>query len=55
MFDTKCLELAEHFLPDQASPRLKTALAQHIQDEVEDWLETEANEIAATLPKSMRP
>jgi len=38
MFDPKCFELADYFLPSQATERLKSELAQHIQDAVEDWL-----------------
>lgn len=38
MFDAKCLELAEHFLPSNASVQSKDALAQAIQDEVERWV-----------------
>jgi predicted DNA-binding transcriptional regulator AlpA len=40
MFDPKCYELAEHFLPSGAPDRLKNGLAQWIQDEVESWLES---------------
>jgi hypothetical protein len=38
MFDSKCLELAEHFLPSAASKRLKDELAQTIQDAVETYI-----------------
>ena len=38
-FDPKCLELAEHFLPDDFDQPMKDALAQHIQEAVEDWLD----------------
>lgn len=37
-FDSACYGLAEHFLPDTAAKRVKDALAQHIQDAVEDFL-----------------
>lgn len=43
-YDSKCFELAEHFLSDCTNPmaRLRTReLAQHIQDEIEIWLEAE--------------
>lgn len=36
MFDTKCLDLAEYFLPEDA-PETKD-LAQIIQDAIEDYL-----------------
>lgn len=36
-FDPKCLELAEHFLPSQATQSVKNELAQAIQDAVEDF------------------
>jgi hypothetical protein len=45
MFDPKCFELAEHFLPTGAPQRLKDGLAQWIQDEVESWLENGLSEI----------
>jgi hypothetical protein len=35
MFDPKCYELAEHFLPHDASEKRKNELAQDIQDHVE--------------------
>lgn len=41
-FDEKCYELAEHFLPSMASERLKAALAQTVQDAVEDYMVGEA-------------
>ena len=37
MYDAKCYELAEHFLPSGISEDLKMALAQHIQDAVNEW------------------
>jgi len=43
MFDPKCLELACHFLGDFPEiAALRNQLAQHIQDEIESWLEDEA-------------
>jgi hypothetical protein len=36
-FDPACLQLAEHFLPSNASHSLKWDLAQTIQDAVEDY------------------
>jgi len=41
MFDPKCLDLARHFLSDLENTQLVNELAQHIQDEVEIWLESE--------------
>jgi hypothetical protein len=38
MYDAKCLELAEHFLPKDASEAHKNGLAQFIQDNIEDYL-----------------
>lgn len=35
MFDPKCYELAEHFLPADASEERKRELAQDIQDYIE--------------------
>ncbi len=37
MFDPKCLELAEYFLPAGISERAKAGMAQAIQDAVEDY------------------
>jgi hypothetical protein len=36
-FDSKCFDLAEHFLPSQATQAVKNELAQAIQDAVEDF------------------
>jgi hypothetical protein len=35
-YDSRCLELAEHFAPDKTAEK-KADLAQRIQDAVEDW------------------
>ena len=51
-FDPKCYELSEHFLPSSASERLKDSLAQHIQDEIESWLESKKARIVDDM---MRP
>lgn len=45
-YDTKCADLAEHFLddvslPDFARRKAKAYLAQHIQNAVETWLDHE--------------
>jgi len=44
MYDEQCLELAEHFLMDEiargrATKKQAEELAQHIQNEIESWLE----------------
>jgi hypothetical protein len=48
MFDSRCFDLAEHFLQDEPELREKVSeLAQAIQDAVEDWIymqKTEAEE-----------
>jgi hypothetical protein len=36
-FDSKCFDLAEHFLPREATTAVKNELAQTIQNAVEDW------------------
>jgi hypothetical protein len=36
-FDSRCLDLAEHFLPTGATQQVKNELAQTIQDAVEDF------------------
>ncbi len=40
MYDTKCEELARHFLDDEPELRdLAPVLAQEIQDSIEIWIE----------------
>lgn len=44
MYDDQCLELAEHFLMEaiakgHVTKKKAEELAQHIQDEIESWLE----------------
>jgi hypothetical protein len=51
-YDPKCHELAVYFLGDLASVRLTTELAQAVQDCVEDWLESERDQIVAVAPRS---
>lgn len=41
LYDPKCYEVAEHFLPDEASEGLKDELSAHIQDAIEMWLQAE--------------
>lgn len=48
-FDSKCYELAEHFLPSTASERLKNELAQAIQDAVEDYCELELMKLSSPV------
>lgn len=52
MHDPKCRELSEHFLPTMASERLKRELAQHIQDEIESWMQYEAVNLAEMITPS---
>ncbi len=37
-YDSQCGDLARYFLGDKVRPELVQELAQHIQDEIEDWL-----------------
>ena len=46
-FDPKCYELAVYF--GLSSERLRTELAQHIQDSIEDWLESEKDRLEAKI------
>lgn len=48
-FDPACFNLACHFLPTSANDRLKLALAQAIQNAVEDWIECEKSALEAKL------
>jgi len=50
-YDPNCLDLAQHFLGDLVSNDLASKLAQHIQDEVESWFETEIDQRGGTKPK----
>lgn len=51
-FDPECLRLARHFLPaGPASDRLAAELAQHIQDEVEGWIESERDRLAGEITR----
>jgi hypothetical protein len=51
-FDPKCYDLAACFLPDAAPERTINALAQLIQDTVEDWLSFERERIEAAIAKA---
>ena len=46
MFDQKCYELAEYFLPDDTSEERKSELAQDIQDHIELMLSELEKEVA---------
>ena len=48
-FDSKCLDLANEFLPAGVSDGLAARLAQHIQDEIENWLLSERDRLNADL------
>jgi vacuolar-type H+-ATPase subunit E/Vma4 len=48
-YDPQCWELAQHFLPDGATVRLKNELAQAIQDAIEDWLTEERDRLKGVL------
>lgn len=48
-YDPKCEELAEHFLTPHTALELRHELAQHIQDEIEIWLEIEQQRIARLI------
>lgn len=53
-FDPKCMELAEHFLPSQATDSLKKELAQHIQDAVEDFCGAQPEKASTNHQESVR-
>jgi hypothetical protein len=46
MFDPRCFDLAEYFLPT-APAQAKAKLAQWIQDAIESWLEDEGAKLEA--------
>lgn len=48
-YDPACYELAAYFLPTKASARLKTALAQTVQDAIEDWMTAEREALGAEI------
>lgn len=51
MYDPKCLELAEYFLPTSTKlpTRMATELAQHIQDAIEEWIMMERDRLKAEV------
>ncbi len=51
MFDHECLTLAQHFLGPADPLQRKLELAQHIQNEVEAWME-DAAEVDADAAES---
>jgi len=53
-YDSKCYDLAEHFLGSHPEgERIRKALAQHVQDCVEGWIEMEADRIKADLGRPL--
>jgi hypothetical protein len=54
MFDPKCLKFAEEFLPGGVSDRIKRALAQAIQDAIEEYCVGEAVNLKASLETQQR-
>jgi len=44
-YDPACETLAEHFLGPRVRDALKRALAQHIQNAIEDWEDAHREEI----------
>lgn len=51
-YDPACETLARHFL-GASSERLAKELAQHIQDEVESWIESEAERLAEAIERKI--
>ena len=49
MFDAACFDLAEHFLGKLAPEKTLNELAQHIQTEIEDWINYRSKEAAAAM------
>jgi hypothetical protein len=55
MFDPKCHELADHFLPESVGERFRDELAQAIQDAVEMWFQSlEGSANVAASGRSIR-
>lgn len=56
-YDPACEELARHFLSDLApsSDQFARDLAQHLQDEIETWLEFEIKKRGGTPPNVIMP
>ncbi len=52
-YDPACYDLARRFIGKYAPSRLYDELAQHIQDEIEDWLEWQAGTVADTDPPTI--
>lgn len=50
-YDPACGDLARHFLGGLARDALVAQLAQHIQNEIEGWLEYEKAEIEKELAR----
>ena len=49
-FDPKCYDLAVHF--GLSTERLRKELAQHIQDSIEDWLNSERDRLEKKVLES---
>lgn len=49
MYDSRCDELARHFLPAGTSEQLIEDLAQRIQIAIEDWIAERAEQMTAQL------
>lgn len=47
--DERCVDLARHFLPDDAPEAAVMALAGHIQNSIECWLGDESNDCGPCL------
>lgn len=48
-YDPECLKLATHFLSERATERIRLALAQHIQDSIEEWLRGERDRLTEAI------
>jgi hypothetical protein len=53
-YDPACEDLARHFLSDVAAPLLVQKLAQHIQDEIKDWIISETKRLGEIAFPSYR-
>ena len=52
MFDPACYDLAQHFLGNLAPEKTLNELAQHLQTEIEDWINYRLKEAAAAMPNT---
>lgn len=51
-YDSACYDLVRHFLGNLAPEKSAAELAQHIQTEIEDWINYRLREAAATSPNA---